>query len=305
MSATASPRAADGAPSSVLMPILLIVLAVSLFSCGDTLAKLLRQTALSPIEIAWLRYIAFLFYAVAMAARTGTLRVRPRRPKLQLLRSLCVVGSAVLFIMALGFLPIADATAINFVSPAFITALSIVFLREQVGIRRWAAVLIGLIGVLIVIRPGAGAFQMAAILPLASAACWAGAIIITRHMGAADRAETTLLCSAVVGFLVLSVAVVFAFAPPSLGEVALAMVMGVCSATAQYLIIMAYRMMPASLLAPFSYVQILTSTALGFVVFGALPDHATFLGAAVIIASGLYTAHRERVRMRAQNAGHK
>ncbi|MDE2515070.1 MAG: DMT family transporter [Rhodospirillales bacterium] len=300
MSIAATPRAGDATQNSVLVPILLIILAVSLFSCGDTLAKLLRESALPATEIAWLRYIVFVVYAMVLAARGGVLGWRCRRPGLQLARGVAVLGSAILFIMALGHLPIADATAINFVSPAFITALSMLILREQVGMRRWAAVLVGLIGVLIVVRPGAGAFQPAAVLPITSAACWAAAIVITRRMGVVDRTETTLLWSAVSGFLLLSITVFFGFTMPSLREIGIAFAMGVCSATAQYLVIVAYTMMPASLLAPFSYVQILTSTALGFAVFGAVPDRATFLGAAIIVASGLYTAHRERVRMRAR-----
>lgn len=285
----------------VLVAILLVLSAVALFSLSDVLAKLLRQS-LPAAEIAWLRYFVFVGFATVLCARNRFRGLRPRRPVLQVLRGLGLVGSAVLFIAGLGFLPVAEATAVSFVSPAFITALSIPFLGEVVGIRRWAAVLVGLVGVLIVIRPGAGAFQTAALFPLLSALCWAATIIITRRMGATDRTETTVLWSALTGFLVLTALAPFGFVLPGPGQLGIAAVLGVCASVGQYLVILAYRRVAASLLAPFSYAQILSSTALGYLVFGSVPDRATLLGAAVVIGSGLYTAHRERVRARERSA---
>ncbi len=281
----------------VLPAILLVLCAVVLFSLSDVLAKLLRQ-GLPAVEIAWLRYIVFAGFAVLLTGRRRFAGLRPRRPVLQVLRGLGLVGSAVLFISGLGYLPVAEATAINFVSPAFITALSIPFLGEVVGVRRWAAVLVGLAGVLIVIRPDPGALQAAAAFPLLSALCWAATIIITRRMGATDRTETTLFWSALTGLAVLTAMVPFDFVLPTPGQMGIALVLGLCASVGQYLVILAYRLVPASLLAPFSYAQILSSTGLGYLVFGAVPDRATLIGAAVVILSGLYTAHRERVRVR-------
>ena len=280
----------------VLPAILLILCAVVLFSLSDVLAKLLRQS-LPAVEIAWLRYIVFVAFGTFLAGRNRFAGLRPRRPVLQGLRGLGLVGSAVLFISGLGYLPVAEATAINFVSPAFITALSIPFLGEVVGFRRWAAVLAGLGGVLIVIRPGAGALQAAAAFPLLSALCWAATIIITRRMGATDRTQTTLFWSALTGLAALTVLVPFGFVLPTPGQAGIALALGICASVGQYLVIIAYRLVPASTLAPFSYAQILSSTGLGYLVFGAVPDRATLVGAAIVIASGLYTAHRERVRV--------
>ena len=280
----------------VLPAILLVLCAVVLFSLSDVLAKLLRQS-LPAVEIAWLRYIVFVAFGTFLAGRNRFAGLRPRRPVLQGLRGLGLVGSAVLFISGLGYLPVAEATAINFVSPAFITALSIPFLGEVVGFRRWAAVLAGLGGVLIVIRPGAGALQAAAAFPLLSALCWAATIIITRRMGATDRTQTTLFWSALTGLAALTVLVPFGFVLPTPGQAGIALALGICASVGQYLVIIAYRLVPASTLAPFSYAQILSSTGLGYLVFGAVPDRATLVGAAIVIASGLYTAHRERVRV--------
>ena len=287
----------ETAPERVLRGVLLIIASVVLFSVSDTMSKLLRLQGLPAVEIAWLRYIVFLALAAALAGRGRALLLRPKRLRLQLLRGLTLVGSAVLFVAGLGYLPIAEATAITYVSPGFVTALSIVFLGEQVGIRRWAAVLAGFLGVLIVIRPGTGALSAAA-FPIASALCWAFTIIITRRMGAGDRTETTVLWSAGTGLALLSVLVPFGFVLPSIGQLGLGLAHGLCSSIGQYLVILAYRQAAASVLAPFSYIQLLFSTTLGWLVFAAVPDWGTLLGAAVIIASGLYTVHRERVRAR-------
>lgn len=290
-------RRSEAPDQPVLRGILLILSAVLLFSVSDTLAKLLRQS-LPAVEIAWLRYLVFAAFAAALARRSrGSLR--PRRPGLQALRGLALVGSAVLFIAGLGHLQVAEATAISFIAPAFITALSIPFLGETVGVRRWMALVVGLIGVLVVIRPGAGALAGGAVFPLCSALCWAATVVVTRRMGTADRAETTLFWSAMTGLLVLTAAVPFGFVLPTAGQAGIALALGACSSVGQYLVILAYRRVSASVLAPFSYAQILSSTALGLIAFGAAPDAMTFAGAAIVVMSGLYTAHRERVR--AQN----
>ncbi len=291
-----SQQPAEAQAQPVLPAILLVLCAVVLFSLSDVLAKLLRQS-LPAAEIAWLRYIVFVGFGVLLAGRNRFAALRPKRPLLQGLRGLGLVASAVLFISGLGYLPVAEATAINFISPAFITALSIPFLGEVVGLRRWAAVLAGLAGVLIVIRPGAGALQAAAAFPLLSALCWAATIIITRRMGATDRTETTLFWSALTGLAVLTVLAPFGFVLPTPHQLWVALVLGICASIGQYLVIIAYRLAPASTLAQFSYAQILSSTGLGYLVFGAVPDRATLVGAAIVIASGLYTAHRERVRV--------
>src|SRR4051812_1587626 len=281
-----TPRIAIASADKVLPAILLVVASVALFSVSDVLAKLLRQS-LPATEIAWLRYVAFAGLALVLAGRGRFAGLWPRRPGLQLLRGLFLLGSAVFFITGLAYLPVAEATAIVFVSPTFITALSIVFLGEVVGIRRWAAVLVGFLGVLVVIRPGGGSIQAVALFPLASALSWAATIVITRKMGTAEQAETTLLWSACTGLLVLTAVVPFGFVPPSLGQIGIGLVLGLCSSLGQYLVILAYRRAAASVLAPFSYVQLLSSILLGYLAFQAVPDRATLLGATVIILSGL------------------
>ncbi len=283
---------------SVWPAIVQVVCGVFLFSLSDTISKYLREAALPAVEIAWVRYIVFAVFGVVIAGRRRFAGLRPRRASLQVLRALTLLGSSVFFISGLSYLPLAEAAALSFVSPAFITALSVLLLREPVGIHRWAATLVGLGGVLIVIRPGSEALQWAALYPLSSAACWAAAMIVTRVIGATDRSEATLLWSSTVGLLVLTVLLPFNWREPTAAELGLSVLLGVFASSGQYLLILAYRRATASVLAPFSYIQLIASGTLGYLVFGNLPDGAALLGAAVIIASGLYIVYRERVRAR-------
>lgn len=276
--------------------ILLVLLAVSLFSVMDALSKLLAQH-LDPVEVVWGRYLAILIMLAPLLARRPSLLVAAR-PALQLQRGVAVLGAALLFIAGLQRLALADATAIGFASPLLVTALSIPLLGEQIGLRRWSAVGMGFLGVLVVVRPGSGAIGAAALLPLSSAACWAYGIVLTRRMGAADRPLTTLAYSTAIGFVLSGLALPFVWRPPSLADCAIMAAMGVLSAGGQYLFIAGLAHGAASLLAPFSYSQMIWSTLMGYLVFGAVPGLSTWGGAVLIVGSGVYIAHRERVRAR-------
>ena len=172
----------------------------------------------------------------------------------------------------------------------------------MVGVRRWAAVAVGLVGVLMIVRPGGGAFGAEALRPVLTAAAWALAVVVTRRMSGADRPGTTLFWSAAVGFAVLSALLPFDFVAPTWGLAALGLLVGVVSSAGQWLIVLAYRHAGASVLAPFAYTQLISSALLGLVFFGAMPDGWTLAGAAVIAGSGVYTAHRERVRAKERAA---
>jgi drug/metabolite transporter (DMT)-like permease len=236
--------------------------------------------------------------AATLAARTPGRPLRPRNPTLQIVRRLCVTGSSVLFVYGIREMTMAQATTISFLSPLLITVLSIPLLGEIVGIRRWAAVLAGMIGMLIVVRPGTGGFQPAALFGVASSSCWALALIITRKIAASDAPQTTILWSAIVGAVVLTILLPFEAMWPTWWQLALCLMLGVLSSAGQWLVVLAHRLAPASLLAPISYTQLPWVTIGGYLVFSNLPDDWTLVGATIIIASGLYTAHRERVRAR-------
>ena len=277
--------------------ILLLLVATLCFSISDVMAKILG-TALPVIEIGWVRYLTSVVIVIGMGWSRGRLKVRVRNPGTQLVRGVMMVTSMLAFVAALRFLPLADAAAVGFVSPLLITALSVPMLGEIVGMRRWTAIAVGFIGVLIVIRPGGSTFHPAAFLVLLSSLTWSVASILTRRLAGQDDPAATMLWTSLVGLLVLTVMVPFDFVVPSLGYLALNIAMGAVATVGQYWMVLAYRHAGAALLAPFSYVQLLWATLFGFAIFATLPDQFTLLGAAIITASGLYTIHRERVRAR-------
>ncbi len=268
-----------------------------LFAISDATAKVLTAH-LAVVEIAWLRYVIFVVMAAVLVRRARPRAVWPHSPALQVTRGLCLVGSALLFVFGLRRLPLAEASTISFVSPVLTTMLSVPLLGERVGIRRWVAVMAGLAGVVVVMRPGWAGFQPAALFPLGSALCWALALVITRRMADTERPSTTVLWSACVGAAVLSLLLPFDASWPTPGQLGLAGLLGVLASAGQSIVVLAYRHAPASVLAPFSYAQLVWAGFAGWLVFGNLPDHWTLVGAAIIAASGLYTAHRERVRSR-------
>ena len=287
---TALPRA-----DNALRGILCLISATMLFSVSDITSKYVSQT-LPVIEVAWVRYSIFVLLTLAPAARHGVASLHSRRPALQLARGLGVVLSAILFVMGLQRMPIADAAAINFVAPLFITVLSVPLLGELVGPRRWAAVAVGLLGAVIAAQPGTSAFQPAAAFPVLSALAWAIAIVLTRKLSISDRPGVTLAWSAVSGWLVLSAALPFFARTPSWAEFAGCLLIGVAASGGQILVVLAYRQGPASMLAPFSYLQLIWSTLFGILVFAARPGAATVVGACLIATSGLYSATQERKR---------
>ena len=280
-----------------LRGILLSVSACSIFAVADVTAKFL-STGLPIIEITWIRYVLFFGMAAILAARAPGRAFRPRHPKLQILRGVCVTGSSVLFVYGIREMTMAQATTISFLSPLLITILSIPLLAEIVGIRRWAAVGVGMTGMLIVVRPGMEGFQPAALFGVVSSSLWALALIITRKIAATDPPQTTIFWSSMVGAIVLTVLLPFDAAWPTGTQFGLCVLLGFLSSAGQWMVVLAHRLAPASLLAPFSYTQLPWVILGGYLVFGHVPDGWTLVGASIIVASGLYTAHRERVRAR-------
>ena len=274
-----------------------LILASTVFlGTSDATSKYL-STTLPSVEIAWIRFLVFaLIMLPAMLPGSRLHALQTRRLGLQSMRGVALLASSLFFIFGLRFLPIAEASATSFVSPLFVTALSIVFLSERVGLRRWLATAVGLIGVLIVLRPGTGAFHPAAFFPIVSALAWACTLIMTRMMSGTERTVTTMAYSSLAGLVVLSALVPFFWVTPSWHDILFGILVGVASTAGQWIVVLAFRYADASVLAPFSYTQLLWVGLLGFVVFGEVPDVWTVTGAGVIVASGLYTAHRERVR---------
>jgi len=282
--------------STVLAGIGLMVAAGFLFTVMDATAKYLGQRY-PVIEVAWGRYLFAALSLPLMVDRGGGFAaIRSRRLGLQLLRSLFLLGSTCFFWLAVKFVPLADATAVSFVGPLMVTALSVPVLKEQVGRRRWAAVLIGFIAALVIIRPGPGMANPASLLPLASAACFALYAICTRILSRWDGWATTLVWSAAAGLVLLSALAPLDWRMPDARGWAELAFLGFLGSLAHMLMILAYARAPASILAPLSYLQLIWSTVIGLVLFGNFPDAWTLAGGGVIAASGLYVIHRERQR---------
>lgn len=294
--ARALPPLARASVERPLLGIGLILLSMLVFSVMDGLSKALT-VGLHPVQVTWGRFVVVTLLLVPMLLlrRQSLGTARPGR---HVLRGIAMLGSSLFFVYGLAHLPLADAAAIGFAAPLIITALSIPLLGEKVGVRRWSAVLVGFAGVVVVIRPGSGGFDPAAVFPLCSAASWAFGLIITRQMQASEPVLTTLALSTFVGAVIVSGLVPFFWTPIEPREWALLGLLGVLSTVGQIFLINAFRFAGASLLSPFTYSQMLWATTIGWVGFGQLPDLLTWTGAAIIIGSGVYTLHRERVRAR-------
>ena len=177
--------------------------------------------------------------------------------------------------------------AINFAAPLIVTAMSIPFLGEKVGIRRWCAILVGFIGVLVIVRPGLGVMHWAAILPLCTAFCYACYQIMTRIATRTEDTRTSLFWTSAVGVVVMSLVVPFFWTQPDAQGWALMLATGALFGFGHYLLIRAFEIAPISVLSPFLYTQIIWATLLSIVLFSEFPDHYSIVGGVIVIASGL------------------
>ena len=282
----------------LLLGIGLVVASTVFLSAGDVTAKYLAGS-LPVLQIAWMRFLGFLVILLPVVVASGPRRLlRSRRPGLQILRGLGLLGSTLFFFSALPYIAVPELTAIFFIAPVLVTALSAPLLGERVGVQRWAAALAGFVGVLIVIRPGTATFQPAAVLPIIGALCWASALMVTRRLSGIDPPLTTLTLSALIAFALLSAVVPMVWVPLSWPQLAIGALIGIASTSGHWLVVLAYRHGDASILAPYAYTQLIWASAFTWLIFGSLPELWTYVGAAVIIASGLFTAYRERVQRR-------
>jgi drug/metabolite transporter (DMT)-like permease len=267
-----------------------------LFACMDAGSKQLAQSY-PIVQILWLRFASLLVIAAWLAHRQGgNAALRSRHFWLQGARSLLLVVEIGLFILTITRLPLANAHAILAVTPLLVTALSVPLLGERVGLRRWGAIGVSFVGMLIILRPGLAVVQPAALLALLCALMFALYQILTRIVSRSDSAMTTLFYTAVVGTIGLSLIGPFYWTTPDARGWALFAVVACLGASGHFLLIKALQLAPASVLQPFSYTTLIWATVVGFLVFGNLPDLATVAGAAIIAASGLYSFARERKR---------
>lgn len=296
---TPSPNSADG--DSRIRGILLMCSAGFCFAVMDAGVKHLAVDYPVP-QVIWARYFFhFLLMLAFLGPRYRGSLLRTSRLGTQLIRSMLLLGATVCMFFALKYIPLAEAATIGFANPLIVTALSVPILSERVGGRRWTAVVIGFVGVLIVLRPGLGVMHWAAVLPLGMAFCYAVYQILTRLLAGKDNPRTILFYTALVGTGITSIGLPFFWTPPTLAAWSLMVAIGGLAGIGHFALIKAFELTPASVLAPFSYVSLIWVVLAGYIVFGHLPDEWTALGAIIIIGSGLYIVHRERRRR--QSAG--
>jgi len=276
--------------------IALMCTAVACLTFIDALSKYL-VVHMDPLQVVWARYTSAFVLAFAVSnpiTRPGLLVTR--RPWLQLARSVFMVGGTLLNVMALRFLQIDQTLSIIFSTPFLVAALAGPLLGEWIGWRRWAAISVGFIGVLVVIRPG---FDMhpAALLSVATAVCYSFYGIITRLLSHIDSNETQLFYGNFIGMLAMS-AVVWSVwvTPQSVWIMGLMVLIGAFGSVGHYLLIAAHRAAPASLISPFMYTQLVWAVLLGYLIFRDVPSAWTLAGASIVIGSGLYILNRERKR---------
>jgi drug/metabolite transporter (DMT)-like permease len=269
--------------------------AVTCFALLDTTAKYLNLH-MDTLQVVWARYTgAFLLPFIVSNPWTQPGLTYTPRPGLQIFRSVLLLGSTMCNFLALRYLQLDQAISIQFSTPFFVAALSGPILGEWVRWRRWTAIAVGFVGVLVVTRPGSGSFQPAALLSLTAAVCYALYALITRILARTDSNATTLFYSNLVGAAAMAPVVPFVWTTPSDALIIVLMVAtGAIGSFGHYLLIYAHRLAPAAVLSPFIYTEIPLMIGLGFLVFGNLPNRYTLIGASIVVASGLYILHRER-----------
>ncbi|MGB0572209.1 MAG: DMT family transporter [Alphaproteobacteria bacterium] len=287
---TATTRPTDAPFRGVLM----MCFAVLCFATMNGFVKELRIQELPLVEIIWGRYFFHTVFILAIFPRRTPTLLSGSDKGLQFVRSILVLLATACMFTAVGFMPLADAVSITFIAPLLITALSVPILKERVGLRRWVAVFVGFVGMIVIVRPGGGLFQLAALLPIAVAIFYAVYQIITRMISHRTDPITSVFYSAIVGGVLMSLIVPFFWQTPTLAQWGMLIVAGFLGGLGHWAIIMAYQRAEAPLVAPFAYSELIWATVLGLALFGDFPDLWTLVGAGIIVLSGIYIVQRER-----------
>ena len=288
---TDHPAQATGARIGILWMLLTVLLFVSM----DTIGKYLTQSY-PVLQITWARFFFHAVWLILFLRWRLLTVVRTQRLGLQLSRGLLMLIANTLFIAGVSVMPLVETNSILLLSPLFATALSALLLGEYVGPRRWACVFAACIGALIVIRPGLGIMQWAALFPLGAACSYALYQIATRQLSQSDPPLTSLFYTVAVGAPATTLLMPLVWVAPDGITWLLMAGMGLLGGLSHFTLIKAFTAAPVAVVTPFNYTNLIWATILGYFVFNELPDSWTILGAAIIIASGLYAFFREQQR---------
>ncbi|MGR3661959.1 MAG: DMT family transporter [Paracoccaceae bacterium] len=293
-------RSLDPTPQGIVV----MMLAMATLSLMDAVAKSLTYRY-DPMQVVWARYAcSSLVVGIVLAPRLRTLLVT-KHLKLQLVRSAFLFATTYAFFFSVSKLGLAEVVAIFDINPLIVTILAFVVLHEPAGPRRIFGVCMGLVGALIIIRPGSDVFSSYAILPLIGAFTYAAYVISTRFLGRDEHILTSLIYTTLFGTIAASIIVPPVWITPTPVDAALMLSMGFIGSAGQYFLIRAFTLAEAGAVAPFSYIGMLFAVTFGYIFFDELPDTMTVLGALVITGSGIYVWHRENqtAKNRGKNDG--
>ena len=270
----------------------LMALAILLFTTMDATAKHLIATYPAPLVI-WARFAVMFLLVVLILNRRVPAMVRTHHPVLHFWRSASQFGATGLFFLSLGYIGLAEATAIVDINPVLVTLGAALFLGERFGWRRAMGVVAALIGAMIIIRPGSAVFSPAALLPMGAAVCYSANVLLTRFLGQKESVWTAMFYASAFGTIAGAFALPWVWVPVATADLGWFALVGVLGTAAQLCIIRAFSITEASVLAPFGYLGLIFSAIWGIVLFGQYPDGWTVFGALVIVSAGLYVWHRE------------
>lgn len=270
--------------------IVMALLATLAYAVVDTISKYLVRDY--PVTmVVWARYtVPFFLLLAVFLPRRGRGLFRTRHPGLQAARGFLLTAGTIFIVWAVRVMPLAEAQAISFIHPVLLTLMAVLFLGEKVGRLGWIAIGLGFAGVLVIVRPGGGLFTWAAILPLGLAFCYSSYQLLTRRIAGVENSINSLVFAMMIGALLMSAVLPLTWVTPDERSALLFVTVGLVSGSAHFCMIKALEWAPASLLAPFAYVQLLWVTLLGMLVFNAFPDAVTFAGVGIIVAAGLMMA---------------
>ncbi len=270
------------------------MLAMLGFASMDAISKwLVADYAIG--QMMWIRYAVFCVFAWFVVRRRGLITsLRTQRPWLQGGRALLAVVESAVFVLAFNYLPLADTHAVAATSPLIVIALGALFLGERAGLARWLAVAVAFIGMLMIVRPGLKTFDWPVLLPLLGAILWAAYQVLVRLCSRTDAPDTTLVWSAFIAFGATTLVGPWQWRWPDATAWGLLIAIALLGSLAHYALIKALDHAEAGAVQPYSYTLLVWAAVLGALVFGDIPDHWTLAGAAIIVASGLYTWHHDR-----------
>ena len=272
-----------------------MILTIFLFSIMNALAKDFT-THYSIIQIVWARYLSQTILTTLIFLPNIRNTVKTQNIKLHLFRSLLLFGATISMFSGFKYLSLISTITIFQIGPLIIVIFSVIFLKENVGYRRWLSVIIGFSGTLFILKPGTTMFAIAGFFPILAAICYAGYAVSTRSLGTDEDPKTNFFYTSLVGTMISSIILIPFFEPILLKDLALFSILGVIGGLGHFSFVIALRKSEASLLAPFAYFDLIFATILGIIFFSEYPDTYVIIGAFIIVSAGIYTWYREKLQ---------